>query len=334
VSRHADMGNHLPVNEIAQRRVEEVSARFAALVAGGHLDLLLPGSGGTLARWWALASIASEDLCVARLAEAHVDALATLAELGAAPAPSGSRWGLWAARPPHRGLRARRRCGNWVLEGSKQWCSGATVCSHALVTADADDGYRLFAVELGSGARPQPGGWAAPGMAGCDTLTVDLSGVPATAVGAPEQYLTRPGFWHGAVAVAACWYGGAAGLAGGLLAAARERSLGPHALAHLGAIDALLSAARSSFVTAAADIEGGSREQEGERRAARVRALVERVATEVADRVGRAAGPALFACDGRFGNLLADLPVYLRQSHAERDLERLGALAVEAAPGW
>jgi alkylation response protein AidB-like acyl-CoA dehydrogenase len=323
------------MSEIPCERAREVAARFAELVDAGALDLPLPGSGGTLSRWQTLASIASDDLCVARLAEAHTDALATLAELGAGAPPPSTRWGLWAARPPGRGLTARRQHGAWILDGEKQWCSGARSCTHALVTAETEEGYRLFAVELAAGARPRPGGWAAPGMAGADTLTVDLSDVPAAPVGEGEEYLTRPGFRHGAIGVAACWYGGAAGLAAGLCETGRRRPLDPHALAHLGAIDALLAAARDSFAAAAAEIDGVvSPECAGEQRAARVRAHVEWVATEVAERVGRALGPALFANDARYGNLLADLPVYLRQSHAERDLERLGVLALESALAW
>jgi len=57
------------------------------LYAGGGLDLPLPAAGATWARWQALAELAAEDLSLARLAEAHTDAIAILAELGAAAAP-------------------------------------------------------------------------------------------------------------------------------------------------------------------------------------------------------------------------------------------------------
>src|SRR5579862_8410878 len=125
-------------------RIASTAARFRAAVESDRLDLPLPGSGATLKRWQVLASIAGEDLCVGRLAEAHADALATMAELRADPPPAGSRWGLWAARPPGPGAIARQENGHWVLSGTKAWCSGAQACTHALVTADAPDGYRLF----------------------------------------------------------------------------------------------------------------------------------------------------------------------------------------------
>ena len=83
------------------------AAAFAAAVESGRLDLPLPGGGQTWTRWAALAELAEDDLSLARLAEGHTDALAILAELGAAPPPAGSRWGVWAAQPPGPGLTAR-----------------------------------------------------------------------------------------------------------------------------------------------------------------------------------------------------------------------------------
>ena len=267
---------------------------------------------------------------MARLAEAHLDALAILAELDGPQAPAGSRWGVWAAHPPEPALTACRVDGGWRLTGVKPWCSGARTCTHALVTADAPDGYRLFAVELGD-ARPVPGTWLAVGMAGSDSLDVDLTGVTAVPVGGPGSYLERPGFWHGALAVAACWYGGAVGVGSALLHA--QRSLGPHALAHLGAVDAALSAVSTALREAAAAVDADPRADQ-QRRAARVRAHTEAAATEVLDRVGRALGAGPLCRDPRHAALTADLPVYLRQSHAEGDLAGLGALALEADPGW
>ena len=55
--------------------------------------------------------------------------------------------------------------------------------------------------------------------------------------------------------MAACWYGGARGVGRTLLAAAAERDVGPHALAHLGAVDIALHTARSALDAAAAEID-------------------------------------------------------------------------------
>ena len=120
----------------------------------------------------------------------------------------------------------------WLLEGTKQYCSGARICTDVLVTAAADDGARLFAVDTEL-LEPDVNSWPATGMAGSDTLDVGFARVPAVAVGPPAGYTNRPGFSHGGVGVAACWYGGARGVARTLLCAASKRDIGPHALAIL-----------------------------------------------------------------------------------------------------
>jgi hypothetical protein len=325
--------------------INEVAADFAAAVAFGRLDLPRPGGGRTWERWAALADLAGEDLSLARLSEGHADALAILAELGPAesgpaesgtvPPPGGSRWGVWAAQPPGPGLTASRAAAGWRLDGIKRYCSGARSCTHALVTAAAPDGTRLFAVATDDLA-PVAGTWPATGMAASDTLDVEFTGIAAEPVGGPGGYTDRPGFAHGGAGVAACWYGGARGVGQTLLTAAAKRDVGPHALAHLGAVDIALQTARDALARAAAEIDAdpADREHGGWRRALRVRALVEATATEVMARVGRALGAGPLCHDEAHARRVADLTVYLRQHHAERDLAEIGALAVEAGVSW
>ncbi len=311
------------------------AAAFAAAVESGRLDLPLPGGGRTRERWARLAGLAAEDLSLVRLGEGHADAVAILAELGG-PAPEpGSRWGVWAAQPPGGGLTATRAGRGWRLTGLKQYCSGARALTDALVTAAAPDGVRLFAVAT-AGLAPVPGSWPATGMAGSDTLDVEFADVPAEPVGPPGAYTGRPGFTHGGVGVAACWYGGARAIADTLLAAARRRDVGPHALAHLGAVDIALTSARAALDRAADEIDAdpGDLAGDGPARALRVRCQVEAAATEVMERVGRALGAGPLGHDQAHGRRVADLTVYLRQQHAERDLARLGTLAAERGVTW
>ncbi|HET9972889.1 MAG TPA: acyl-CoA dehydrogenase [Streptosporangiaceae bacterium] len=313
----------------------EVAADFAAAVESGRLDLPLPGSGRTWERWTALADLAGEDLSLARLSEGHADALAILAELGAGAPPAGSRWGVWAAQPPGPGLSASPAEGGWRLDGIKRYCSGAHACTHALVTAAAPDGSRLFAVAT-DGLAPVAGTWPATGMAASDTLDVEFTGIPGAPVGGPGDYTGRPGFAHGGAGVAACWYGGARAVGQTLLTAAAKRDVGPHARAHLGAVDVVLHTARDALARAAAEIDAdpADREHGGWRRALRVRALVEATAAEVMARVGRALGAGPLCHDEEHARRVADLTVYLRQHHAEGDLAELGALAAEAGASW
>jgi alkylation response protein AidB-like acyl-CoA dehydrogenase len=314
---------------------QRTARAFTAAVESGRLDVPLPGSGATWERWATFSDLAGEDLSLARLAEGHADSVAILAELaGPRPRP-GSRWGVWAANPPGPNVTACRRGGSWALDGTKQYCSGARVCTHALVTAAAEDGPRLFAVAV-EDLEPREGSWPATGMAGSDTLDVGFTAVPAEPVGPPDGYVGRPGFSHGGAGVAACWYGGARAIARALLCAAAKRDIGPHALAHLGAVDLALRTARSALRQAASEIDAdpGDLRGDGPARAMRVRTLTEAVATDVLARTGRALGAGPLSHDEAHSRAVADLTVYLRQHHAERDLARLGELVAEHGVAW
>jgi hypothetical protein len=310
---------------------QQTARAFAAAVESGRLDLPLPGSGATRQRWAAFADLAGEDLSLARLGEGHADAVAILAELGGPRPRPERRWGVWAANPPGPNVSASRRDGTWLLRGTKQYCSGARVCTHALVTATADDGVRLFAVAV-ENLEPHEGSWPATGMAGSDTLDVGFPGVPAEPVGPPDGYTNRPGFSHGGAGVAACWYGGARAL----LSAASKRDIGPHALAHLGAVDLGLGAARAALTRAADEIDADPDDLRGEGplRALRVRTLTEAVAADTLARTGRALGAGPLGHNEAHSRAVADLTVYLRQHHAERDLARLGELVAQRGATW
>ncbi|MFE7751108.1 acyl-CoA dehydrogenase [Streptomyces sp. NPDC057428] len=310
----------------------ETSARFTAAVAAieaRELRFPLPGGGATAERLAALQAVAEDDLCLARLVEGHVDALAILAELGGPGPTPGSRWGVWAAEPPGERLSAARDAeGRWSVNGLKQYCSGARSCTHALVTAHAEDGRRLFAVPLADGTyEAVEGTWQALGMAGSDTPDVRFRSAAAEPVGDVEKYVNRPGFQHGGIGVAACWLGGANAVARPLRTAVR-RGGGPHTEAHLGAVDIDLHAAGLLLKSAAAEIDADPLDLKGgaRLRSLRVRGLVEAVCDRVLGHVGRATGAGPLCHDGRHARNVADLTVYIRQHHAERNLAELGAL--------
>ncbi len=102
----------------------------------------------------------------------------------------------------------------------------------------------------------------------------------------------------------------------------------------LGAVDAQLAAAGALLRETAAWIDRHPRD-DCTRRAMRARLAVERAATAVIDHVTRALGAGPLCGDRWFANAVADLPVFLRQSHAERDEAALGqTLLDERTPPW
>lgn len=300
----------------------------------GRLDLPLPASGRTAQRWDQLALLAEEDIVAARIAEAHADAVAILHELGGKPTEAAQLWAVWAAESDDTGVEATPLAGGSVtLNGVKPWCSGAGFCTHALVTARLPTDQRgLFAVAVTEPAvTPMGTTWCNAGMAQSDTRSVQFRNAPAVAVGDPGSYLSRPGFWHGAIGVAACWLGGTRAVARPLYRRAARGPADPHMLAHLGAVDAALAAAEATLTTIAATVDADPFDSSSEAHvlALRARAVVEHAAVEVINRTGRALGPGPLCHDRSYAQDVADLTVYLRQSHAERDLAELGRLVGE-----
>ena len=222
---------------------------------------------------------------------------------------------------------------SWTLSGTKPWCSLAGVLDGALVTAWVGDERRLFAVDLRqAGVEVVPGAWHARGLVEIPSGPVTFESVPATPVGEPGWYLRRPGFEWGGIAVAACWYGGAVGVAGALLRSAVARDPDPWLLRALGVVDERLSDARRALEEAAVAVDSGRAVgREARLLAKRTRATVAHAAEDVLAAVGGALGPAPLASDPEHAKRVADLELYLRQRHASKDDASLGGAVRDAA---
>lgn len=297
------------------------------LLEEGGLDLAPIGSGRTAERWRALHDLARDDVSVARLAEAHVDAVQILAEAGRAPDP-GCLLGVWASEGRAPVVAEGPADGKWSLRGSKGFCGGAGLVDQALVTVRRGGGHHLALVATADlGPRIDSSGWVADALADTSTAVVDLSGLTVAGddlVGGDRWYLERRGFWHGAIGPAACWAGAAAGLV------AHARSHLPddaHARAHLGAMDAAGWACVAALDRAGREIDAGDDGgEEPRRRALMVRHIVDRASEEIQERFARALGPRPLVADADVIRRDGALRIYRRQCHAERDLEDLGAI--------
>ncbi|KAA0890807.1 acyl-CoA dehydrogenase family protein [Pusillimonas sp. ANT_WB101] len=293
--------------------------------AGG---LPLPGSGHTLDRWRLLAQVGHFDLSLAKLFEGHTDALAILHELKSADLHSaGQVWGVWCAEPPGQSINFTETGGDGVGEiyGTKPWCSGARYVDWALMSAWNNAGDPcLLAVDM---TQPEvevtSEGWHAVGMQATASHDVECNGARARRVGQTGAYVSRPGFYHGSGGVAACWYGAAAGIVEIVQKSLQDRPEALHSLAHLGAMDVALAQAACLLRTAAHDIDANPY-QSCEYSASRARLAVESAAETILVRASRALGAGPLCKNERFARMMADLPVFIRQSHAERDLAAHG----------
>jgi len=312
--------------------VEAVGVAMRMLMATQRADLPLPGMGQTLQRWQMLAAVGAVDLSLAKVYEGHTDAVAILAELG--EQASSGLWAVWAAEPPTARVTYHPGTDGGTLSGQKAWCSGAAVVDWAVVTAwTPDEQPILVSVRMRQpGIRVEADGWNAVGMSASSSVAVVFDSVAALAIGAPGAYVERPGFWQGGAGIAAVWYGATLAVAR-RLASAQKVASDPHAAAHLGAIDTTLRAVRALLVETAEWIDAHPR-ADAMSAAFRVRAAAEAAANEVLLRTGRALGPGLLCADAAHAQRCADLPVFLRQTHAEHDLAALGRAVANQSHGW
>ena len=287
-----------------------------------------------------LATLGAVDLTVARVVEPHVDALAILNEawrLGLAPEsfwPHDATWGVYAAEGADRLEARRHQDGQWRLTGDKPWCSLPGQVSHALVTAWEGEDRRLFAVALrqpGVTALPDER-WVSRGLSQVTSTGLRFAAVSAEPVGGVGWYLDRPGFAWGGAGVASIWFGGAVALARRLYDAASARAPDQVALLHLGSVDAALARSRSVLLDAARMADEGTTPEQADLVCQRVRQVVVGAAEEILERVAHCLGPRPLSVDEEHARRVADLTVYLRQDHAERDRARLGS-TVLATPG-
>ena len=303
--------------------LEERVRRLAA-----DLDLPHPGEGHTAERWRALAAVARHDVTEARVIEAHVDAASILHEAGLEPEP-GALYGVWAAEEPGRALDLTDE----RVRGHKPFCTGTGIVDRALVTARTDTGIVLAEIDARHPSiEYDTDDWLTPAFAATGTATATLDTPTIRQVGPVGWYLDRVGFWHGACGPAACWAGGVLGLIDQAVAATAAKGAEPHLDAHVGALVAIGWELAAMLDRAGDEIDADPDDRAAASVRARiVRHLVDRAATEAIDRFGRALGPRPLIRDGDVIRRIAEVQLYVRQCHAERDLAALGAAELDRA---
>lgn len=328
------IGLETMLRDFSHRRIErrglDVHLQMQVLLSAGLTELPHPGQGATLQRWQMLARVAAADLALVKLFESHADALSILHELGVDTNRVGGLWAVWAAEPAEARVEIASRTHDQVtLVGRKVWCTGAAHVDHAVMTVMDEQGQpALVALAMNQpGVEVTRDGWQAVGMAAADCVEVLFDGALAQCIGDRSVYADRPGFWHGAAGIAACWYGAGMALAQMVHRQARHDA---HGLAHLGCIEVALDGARAALQECARWVDEHPR-QDAEFPVRRLRATVEAAMETLMRHAGRALGATPYCRNPHFARLMADLPVFLRQSQAERDLQRLGQLRLDRA---
>jgi alkylation response protein AidB-like acyl-CoA dehydrogenase len=318
------------MQELAERHDREVAfpaEDIAALRDAGALTLALPAETAAPVEPLVavLTLVGSGNLSTGRVLEAHINARQLIARYGTSAqrrvAGDGALFGLWVTDPPRGGLRMRRTGATIRLSGAKQFCSSAGHATHAVVTAEDENGAaRMLMLRLRIGERVQPLPAPLAGMRAAVTGAVDFDGCEISTdslMGEPGDYLREPDFSAGA------WRGSAVALGGlnALVDAATEqlRVAGRLELQHTQARMGHALIARQTarmWVTYAADAAETQTASPPRSRISSVglaRIAVEHACLDAIQHIQRSVGLSAFRQGSAIERICRDLQTYLRQ---------------------
>ena len=311
-----DVDGSFPAEDVAGLRGAGALVAPVPIALGGlGVGTEPSGAGLILALMLALGR---GNLSVARLVEAHVNALRLIMRFGderaraaaAADGAAGHLFGLWVTD----GQRALTADGA-RLTGEKGPCSGAGHCTRALVTAETGTGVRMAVVAL-TGAEPVVPGTGMQGMRAAANGVVTLDGVAVRDwIGTEGDYLAEPDFscgaWRGSAAAA----GALDGLVAALGRALRRRGQAetPMQVARFGEALIARDTARlwAERVAVVAEHEGEPAAQVATVNLGRL--AVERACLDTIRLVQRSLGLGAFVAPNPVERMVRDLGIYLRQ---------------------
>jgi len=287
-----------------------------------------PGQGETSKRFKRLFEMGREDLSLAKIMEAHWDAIAILQEAQHSVLPD-TLYAVWASEAPNQVLEMIEDKDGFKISGTKAFCSGAGLVDCALVTIQKPKSQLVL---LDFKNHPNKFSystdlWQTSAFSATQTATIEVQEIPVTpedCIGVKNWYTERAGFWQGAVNPAACWAGGAAGLLDYAMSNKRHDA---HTLAHLGAMQSNIWTCEAILEKAGHAIDQYPDISElAQKNGLNARHQIEQLCSDTLRRFARAYGPFPLACDSEISRRYIELDLFLRQCHAERDLESLGQL--------
>ncbi|WP_254070247.1 acyl-CoA dehydrogenase family protein [Acidisphaera sp. L21] len=334
-----DLSATFPADDIEDLR----AAGLLQAIVPAHLGGLGLGTepDGALGALALLRLLGRANLALGRLVEAHINALRLVFRLAdpalqqrvAQDAKDGKLVGLWVTDPPGDGLRISA---DGMLNGHKQFCSGAGHIDAAVVTAlDEAGGARLVYVPIGTGLTASPLTGGLSGMRAATTGQVAFDSAAGTVFGKPDDYLAEPDFSCGAWRTSAVTLGGLEALSQQLRSqlVSRHRHGDPHQQARVGQAMIATETARLWMAEAAVQAESEPNDIPAAiSYVGQARLAVERACLEVMELSQRSLGVAAFLRSNPVERICRDLSTYLRQPAADMVLTEAAIFGMENIP--
>lgn len=313
----------------------------------GGLALGEPGAQETLLRL--LAAVGGADPVLGRLFEGHVNALLLVQvfatreqqKRAAEDARAGMLFGVWNTGGPDP-LRLVHDNAGFSFAGVKTFASGADFVLRPIVTAELPGGGwqmtlpRMEQPQVAQALRVHRDFWHPLGMEASGSFEVNFTGGligSEDLIGEPGDFYRDPLFRGGAVRFAAVHAGAAVRLHTSFAEWLRDRKResDPYQIARLGETALLAREAALWVERASKEAERGLRldapkhaAEEMVEFANAMRLGVERISTEMINRITAGVGAHGLLRPHRFGRTLRDLTMYLRQPAPDQTLAEVG----------
>ena len=330
---------------------------FSWLREAGLLGIILPGEplavdeGTTPEQLQLLKLVGKGNLSVGRIYEGHVNALLLVHLFGTEV--QRKRWyadaqhrlylfGVWNTQA-HDGITlVAQGNGQYVLQGSKTFCSGTRQVTRPIVPGQLVDehgnqlGWQMCIVPLDEHPNlpVDPTFWQPLGMKASVSHKIDFSGVSLTdddLLGEPNDYHQQPYFSGGAIRFAAVQLGGAEAIfdATRTYLQQLQRTEDPYQRMRLGEMATLIETGNLWIQQAGKQADQKAPVEQTINYANMTRSVIERIGLEVMRLSERCVGARGLLHPQPFSRLHADLTTYLRQPAPDSALAQVGQYVSE-----
>ena len=345
------------LTQLREQQSEAVSAEFPVreftrLRNTGLLSITLPGQPlafdvtPTAQQLQLLALIGKGNLSVGRIYEGHVNALYLVHLFGTTE--QQSRWyadaehgqhlfGVWNTQAQDGVTIISQGNGQYVLQGSKTFCSGSKEITRPIVPGKLIDeqgreqGWQMCIVPLDD--HPEvpvdPTFWQPLGMKASVSHRLDFSGIvlsEADLLGRPDDYHQQPYFSGGAIRFAAVQLGGAEAVFDATRTYLQQlkRTEDPYQRMRLGEMATLIETGHLWLRQAGHLADQSASSEQMINYANMTRTVVERIGLDVMRLSERCVGARGLLHPQPFARLHADLTTYLRQPAPDSALAQVG----------
>lgn len=289
-----------------------------------------------------LFELGKTDLSIGRIIEGHINALLLIQEYGnetqkklyLKKAAQGTLFGIWNTEFEHEKVKLRKKGNSYILNGAKNFCSGALNIQFAVITASRPKGSQMIIIETEEHPDLSEDWslWDPSGMRASVSCRIDFANTTVSEnqfLGDVHDYYKDPIFSWGAVRFSAVQLGGAQSIFESVLddLKKRNRNNDPYQKQRLGKMAILLQSGKLWLTEAEKkhlDLKKVYYQEEQVNFSNMMRSFTLKTCEEVIAIAEKAVGVQAYIKTHPLEKTIRDLRVYLKQAGPDMALANVG----------